>query len=772
AAAARHGLSRADVGRVLSGRTLGAEIGQYRGGNDPAPILVRSAAGEEMTPDELTTLALPTAAGGSVPLAEVAELEVDWQPAAIYHRNRSRVVTVQAQLVPGVTALDSYRAIEPTLNALELPPGVTIELGGELEESGEANAAILRQIPVGMLLLLFFLLLEFDSFRRVAIILTTVPLAAVGVVPGLILSGQPFGMMSLLGVISLIGIVVNNAIVLLDVIEQRRSDGGTVGQALAEAVERRTRPILLTMATTVAGLSPLAFSEATLWPPLAWAMISGLAASTVLTLLVVPALYRVLFDDRASGERGATRRGLASRLGFGRSRSLATATAMLVALVGGLVMADRAGAQEPPLRLDLDAAMERAASRPVARAAAAGAAAAEQAAEAERRLGRRPTVALELEGVVRDEAFSFETPIGPFQLGEADSVTAALSVSQPLFDRPQNRFRTPAAAMEARAQDDVARRTRERLRAEAAERFLDVLALDASSAATGAFVESLEARLDEMTQRVELGRALEADALKVELDLDAARLDRDRLAARRVVAVEALARAVGHDGPVVPLSAPAASSAADSVLDAAAREAIVSEALAQRADLAALEAEAKAFELRALAVQAERWPTVRAAAAYLDSSGEAFFPEEEVRATLTFAFVPFAAGTRAPRAAALEAQADSARLRADAARRDVRFEIERAVADLDIAHRTLRVRERGVDLATETARVERERSLAGRSTTNDLLAAEAALRSQRTARDLARLDIIRAEVALDLATGRPAESAPRGSAALDQRGVH
>jgi multidrug efflux pump subunit AcrB len=149
-----------------------------------------------------------------------------------------------------------------------------------------------------LFLLVFILLAEFNSFRRVAIILVTVPLAATGVIPGLIIGDQAFGFMSMLGVIALVGIVVNNAIVLLDVADQRRAAGDTLTEALREAVRARTRPILLTTLTTVAGLVPLALSPTSLWPPLAWAMISGLIASTLLTLLVVPALYGALFKER------------------------------------------------------------------------------------------------------------------------------------------------------------------------------------------------------------------------------------------------------------------------------------------------------------------------------------------------------------------------------------------------------------------------------------------------------------------------------------------
>lgn len=131
------------------------------------------------------------------------------------------------------------------------------------------------------------------------IILLTVPLAAAGIFPGLVLSGSPFGFQPLLGIIALVGIVVNNAIVLLDLIDTRLKAGFDIQNAVTEAVTRRTRPILLTTATTVAGLLPLALSSSTLWPPMAWAIISGLLASTIQTLLVVPAVCRLSLGRNA-----------------------------------------------------------------------------------------------------------------------------------------------------------------------------------------------------------------------------------------------------------------------------------------------------------------------------------------------------------------------------------------------------------------------------------------------------------------------------------------
>ena len=299
AEAGRFNVTRKDVATALYGRTRGLPIGELRGQDDPIPVVVRAEAGEQMSVESLSSVDVSAPGHRPVPLAQIARLEPVWRPAAIRHRDRSRVVTVSAQLSAGATYSDILSTLRPRLDALDLPAGVTMGYGGEEEGSDEARGELFGALPVGLLLLLGVLLAEFNSFRKVGIVLITVPLAVAGVVPGLLLGGQPFGFTAFMGAIALVGVVVNNAIVLLEVIEQRQREGASIEASLRDAVARRIRPILLTTATTVAGLVPLAISSSTLWPPLAFAMISGLIASTGLTLLVVPALVRVMFRDRA-----------------------------------------------------------------------------------------------------------------------------------------------------------------------------------------------------------------------------------------------------------------------------------------------------------------------------------------------------------------------------------------------------------------------------------------------------------------------------------------
>jgi len=590
---------------------------------------------------------------------------------------------------------------------------------------------MLATLPAGLLLLLGVLLAEFNSFRRVAIILVTVPLAATGVVPGLLLAGQPFGFMSLLGVMALVGIVVNNAIVLLEVVENRRRDGAEVDEALTDAIQQRIRPILLTTATTVAGLLPLALSPSTLWPPLAWAMISGLLSSTVLTLAVVPALYRVL-----CGGRGAT--------ASGRVRAPRTATAAAAAVMILLGGGSTASAGE----IDLVETMLQGMNRPASQAAFRQADAADARAKAERRVSYLPTIGVRAEVADRDRELELVTPIGSFPFGDARTESAVLELRQPLLNPSRLFYGNKASASEARSARLTADRASQQLAVAAAAGYLEVLAIDARREANLAFIASLAASLDETEARVAAGRALEADALKILQALERAQLEKLALDEARVVALEALAQAIGSDFIVEPAPAPDwFERPAPSVADA------IDQAVSNRSDLASLEATEEALSRRRAAVRAEAIPNLDVRGAWTWTSGSPYDQDRWVEGAVVFNWTPFASGTRGPRAAALSAERDAVEHRRLEARRGVAIEVRSALAALTTAVDGVSVGKRGIEQATETLRVERERYAAGRITTNNLLEAEAALRSQRTLHELARLEVVQAWVELWLALG-------------------
>ncbi|MFC1739895.1 efflux RND transporter permease subunit, partial [Pseudomonadota bacterium] len=284
------GLSRTQLAQALARQTQGLFVGHFRAGEDPVPIVLRSREGSLFDLGQLLAVNAYADANRGIPVMDTGQSRMEWQAAVIHHLDLEPVVTVYSELKDGATYPEIYDEVFRRLDETGLPPGIRVVPGGYAESSGEANSALFKTLPIGLILLLFFLLLQFNSYRRVIIILVTVPLAITGVVPGLLISGYSFGFTAMLGVITLMGIVVNNAIVLIDTIDTHLDSGMQSSDAVALAVSRRARPILLTTLTTVAGLLPLTFASSTLWPPMAWSIISGLLAATVLTLGVVPTL--------------------------------------------------------------------------------------------------------------------------------------------------------------------------------------------------------------------------------------------------------------------------------------------------------------------------------------------------------------------------------------------------------------------------------------------------------------------------------------------------
>lgn len=731
AAAARAGLSRADVAVSLFGKTRGLSVGQFRSGEDPVPVVLRSAKGENLSSDALDTLEVSSLQGMTVPLGQVAVPRLEWRPAVINHHNRQRFAKVSSQLMAGVEFSQVQQVLEPMMADLELPPGIRFEYGGLGEGSAAANKGMALTLPLGLILLLGILLAEFNSFRRLGIVMVTVPLAAAGVVPGLLFSNSAFGFMSLLGVIALVGIVVNNAIVLLDVIDHQRLHGKSLEDAVREGVLRRTRPILLTTTTTVTGLLPLALSGSSLWPPMAWAIISGLIASTLLTLLVVPSLYILLFRK--------------PKFSFGRKTPTAAAAALMFLVVTppALRAADD-GANVSTVTLA--EAMAAAVVRPESQAARAAVDAAEADAEAARRAGLLPAVGGQAVQTHTGETINLETPVGMFELGSRNSTAVDVQVVQPLYDPVNRKGDLPAAQAAVRAADARAGRTDQQLRFAAAAAWLAVADIDAQIDATKSFQTSLNDRLEEVRARVREGRTIESEALKLELDLAAAERDLFRLDQARMVAVLDLGRAIGKPQgadiagePKVDLPTP---DQPKENLD-----------FDKRLDLQSLRDEREAVERLRDGIAAERLPKVEAGAAYSWADGDPFRDGSRWQATLQVSWTPFASGTRKPRMAAAAHRARALEQQLEAGKRQAVLELHQADANLRTAYKSLDVAERSLVLAEETLRVERARYDQGRATTNDLLEAESDRRGALAGIALAKNNLIRAHFQRKLAKG-------------------
>jgi multidrug efflux pump subunit AcrB len=302
ARAQRAGVSNFDIAISLQTALTGFDTTEFREDDKVIPVTLRSVAADRSDLGKLESLnVFSQATGRSVPLEQVADIEVAWEPANIRRRNRLETVTVQSDLEPGVTAIEIINQLTPWLEEQQSQWGIgySWEFGGEYETTIDANESIMVKLPVAALAIVLLLVGQFNSIRRPAIILITIPLGIIGVVIGLIVLRSYFGFMTLLGIIALSGVVINNAIVLLDRIRIEIEENGLDPQrAVVESAQRRLRPILLTTGTTIGGLIPLYLGGGPMWEPMSVAIMSGLLFATILTLVFVPVLYSLFFKVR------------------------------------------------------------------------------------------------------------------------------------------------------------------------------------------------------------------------------------------------------------------------------------------------------------------------------------------------------------------------------------------------------------------------------------------------------------------------------------------
>ncbi|MFC1558062.1 efflux RND transporter permease subunit [candidate division KSB1 bacterium] len=302
ARAKRAGVSNQDIALSLQTALSGIETTQYREGDDIIPIILRSSAAERQDIGKLETVNVyAQLTGKNVPLKQVADLEVVWEPSKLRRRNLLKVMSVQCDVSGDVTPIAAAMEMDSWLQEEKKnwDVGYRYELGGEMESSVKANNSINEKFPIAFLIIILLLVGQFNSIRKPLIILLTIPFGLIGVVIGLLVLRSYFGFMTLLGIYSLAGVVINNAIVLIDRIRiEREVNGLEAARAVIVAAQRRMRPILLTAATTIGGLIPLYLGGGPMWETMAIAIMFGLLFATLLTLGLVPVLYSLFFKVR------------------------------------------------------------------------------------------------------------------------------------------------------------------------------------------------------------------------------------------------------------------------------------------------------------------------------------------------------------------------------------------------------------------------------------------------------------------------------------------
>lgn len=295
--ARRAGITSEDIASELQGYFSGTMVTEYREDDDIIPVMFRASDSERFNLDRMRTVSIYSSKlEQSIPLFQVAEFGPVYQYAKIQRENLFRTVSIEGRNL-AMSAEDLKSVIDDKIQLLkqDLPLNHTIEYDGVIVESEGAAKALSANMPMAMALIIILLVVQFNSFRRASIILLTIPLSIIGTVAGLLIMNAPSGFMVTLGIYSLAGIIINNAIVLIDRIDIEKEAGKDAYNALIDACITRLRPITMTTITTVMGLLPLILFKDPLFYGMAVVIAFGLGVGTILTLGVVPVLYATFF---------------------------------------------------------------------------------------------------------------------------------------------------------------------------------------------------------------------------------------------------------------------------------------------------------------------------------------------------------------------------------------------------------------------------------------------------------------------------------------------
>jgi len=295
----RLGVSREDFSSALLKNFSGTNVGVYREEDKLIPIIARAPESERLDAESIGQIQIISSTGIAVPLEQVVDsVDTVWRNSLLLREDRVWRIKAQSDPVSGDLVSDLFSRLKPQIEAIELPPGVKLEWGGEFGSSSEANGDLASTIPLGFLAMVLVVVVLFNALKQPLVIWLVVPLSLIGVVLGLVVTGTPMEFMAILGLLSLSGLLIKNAIVLVDQMDIEIEEGKPRFDAVVDSAASRVRPVMMGALTTVLGVIPLFYDA--FFQSMAVVLVFGLTFATILTLIVVPALYAVIFNIKNS----------------------------------------------------------------------------------------------------------------------------------------------------------------------------------------------------------------------------------------------------------------------------------------------------------------------------------------------------------------------------------------------------------------------------------------------------------------------------------------
>ncbi|MBX2857189.1 MAG: efflux RND transporter permease subunit [Cellvibrionaceae bacterium] len=296
----RAGVSREDLALALQTNFSGRRVGVYREQDELIPIISRAPEHERLDIDNIHNIqVLSSATGRAVPIGQVTDgFRTVWRDGLVRRENRNWKIKAQSDPFPNQLTADLFNRLRPQIEAIPLPEGYTMEWGGEYGDSKESNENLASTIPLGFLAMVIIVFILFGTVRQPVVIWLVVPLAIIGVVVGLVATATPMEFMAILGLLSLSGLLIKNAIVLVDQVDLEIGEGKARFDAVVDAAASRVRPVMMGALTTVMGVIPLFFDA--FFKSMSVVLVFGLSFATLLTLVIVPVLYAIFFNIKSS----------------------------------------------------------------------------------------------------------------------------------------------------------------------------------------------------------------------------------------------------------------------------------------------------------------------------------------------------------------------------------------------------------------------------------------------------------------------------------------
>jgi multidrug efflux pump subunit AcrB/outer membrane protein TolC len=736
----RLGLSNASIALQLGGGFSGLPVTTFWEGDRDLPVVLRLDEEYRRTYENVAdAYVVSSLTGARVPLRSVAATMPEWRPARILHRNGVRTLTVLAIADERHLPSQVLKGAMGRISALPLPAGYRIEQGGEIEGQRETFGEMKLVMALSIALIFLILLFQFRSPVQTLVIMMTIPLAIPGAVLGLLITGNPFSFTAFMGVISLSGVVVRNAIILVEYINERRAAGVALQDAALEAGERRLRPIFLTTAAAAVGVLPMIASGSSLWSPLASVIAVGLICSMFFTLVVVPVLY-VVCERRVAG------------------RAPLAAMLALALAAGGLRAETR--------RLTLDEALALARrDNPVAKIAALKVQESRKRRDAVRanafpRVSNESSVLSNsgLQNIAIPRGFLGVVPgLGALpgedlKLLQGDNTFGLMmtTVGQPVTQLVKIRAGTRAAEQDVRIAEAERRRAENEIGLKVREAYLGALVLERRIEAARREAEAAEEAAREAAGAVETGEALRVKALESEARLlekkNAILSATIQLADLRADLVDAIGLPAGTELELIPPDGPLP---APEPLDA-----LEKIALASNPEVGAAVAAVEKARRGLTAARAAYIPEIGIFATHAYQSGVPFLPSNNAAVGARMNWDVFEWGKRKAEVGERQAQLEQAEENLRRLRSRVRIDVEKGRRKIERLEDLVRVAERAVEVRREARRIAADHAELGVSTALALRQAEAGLASAEAQLLEARIGLRLAHAELERTLGR------------------